>query len=58
MNSIYIIILIKVPLFQYPFGRKDNCCDVHWHACHFEDNPEVYGGKVNKFPGEVFIKIA
>nr|XP_022325893.1 tubulin polyglutamylase TTLL11-like isoform X3 [Crassostrea virginica] len=36
---------------EYPFGRKDNCCDVHWHACHFEENPEVFGGKVNKFPG-------
>ena len=36
--------------FQFPFGRKEHC-DVHWHAVSFEENPEVYGGKVNKFPG-------
>ncbi|XP_053381154.1 tubulin polyglutamylase TTLL11-like isoform X2 [Mercenaria mercenaria] len=36
---------------QYPFGRKDQHCDIHWQCQNFEQNPDLYGGKVNKFPG-------
>ncbi|XP_060066015.1 tubulin polyglutamylase TTLL11-like [Ylistrum balloti] len=37
---------------EFPFGRRENLtCDIHWHACNFDENPEVYNGAVNKFPG-------
>ena len=36
---------------QYPFGRKDQNCDIHWHCINFEQNLDVFSGKVNKFPG-------
>ncbi|XP_063422451.1 tubulin polyglutamylase TTLL11-like isoform X1 [Mytilus trossulus] len=35
---------------EFPFGRKEHC-DIHWHAVSYEENPDLYGGKVNKFPG-------
>ncbi|KAK3088680.1 hypothetical protein FSP39_022293 [Pinctada imbricata] len=41
----------ELGLKEYPFGRKELSCDIHWHALNFEENPDVYSGKVNKFPG-------
>lgn len=35
---------------EFPFGRKEHC-DIHWNVVSFEENPDLYGGKVNKFPG-------
>lgn len=40
---------------QYPFGRKDQHCDIHWQGQSFEQNPDLYGGRVNKFPGMCWI---
>ncbi|XP_062570955.1 tubulin polyglutamylase TTLL11-like isoform X2 [Saccostrea cucullata] len=50
-NDVLRMCIRELGFKEYPFGRKDNSCDVHWHAIHYEDNPDVYGGKVNKFPG-------
>ncbi|XP_052789937.1 tubulin polyglutamylase TTLL11-like isoform X2 [Mya arenaria] len=40
---------------EFPFGRKDQHCDIHWQCQSFEQNPDLYGGKVNKFPGMCWI---
>jgi hypothetical protein len=42
-------------MFQFPFGRKEHC-DIHWNVVSFEENPDLYGGKVNKFPGKLYQK--
>lgn len=44
------MVLKELEWKEYPFGRKDQHCDIHWHCTNFEQNPDVYGGKVNKFP--------
>lgn len=40
---------------EFPFGRKDQNCDIHWQCTSFEQNPDLYAGKVNKFPGMYWI---
>lgn len=47
----------SISFFQFPFGRKEHC-DIHWHAVSYEENPDLYGGKVNKFPGIHVIRIS
>ncbi|XP_076454499.1 tubulin polyglutamylase TTLL11-like [Babylonia areolata] len=45
---------------EVPVPRRDHNCDVIWNAISFHDQPDVYSGQVNKFPGaqEVFHKVA
>ncbi|XP_052267440.1 tubulin polyglutamylase TTLL11-like [Dreissena polymorpha] len=40
---------------EFPFGRKEQHCDIHWQSTSFEQNPDLYGGLVNKFPGMFWI---
>ncbi|PVD21923.1 hypothetical protein C0Q70_17726 [Pomacea canaliculata] len=44
---------------QCPWPRRDQPCDVTWHAVSFYDQPDIFSGQVNKFPGslEVFHKV-
>ncbi|GFN73517.1 tubulin polyglutamylase ttll11 [Plakobranchus ocellatus] len=44
---------------EFPFMRRDHNCDVIWHAVNFHDQPDIYSGQVNKFPGalEIFQKV-
>ncbi|KAI3384494.1 hypothetical protein SNEBB_009194 [Seison nebaliae] len=36
---------------EYPFGIKDNECDIYWNAATFHENTDIKKGIVNKFPG-------
>ncbi|KAL8589663.1 hypothetical protein ACOMHN_016047 [Nucella lapillus] len=44
---------------EIPVPRRDHTCDVIWHAISFHDQPDLFSGQVNKFPGalEVFHKV-
>ncbi|KAL4218831.1 Tubulin polyglutamylase ttll11 [Mactra antiquata] len=49
------IVLKELEWKEFPYGRKDQNCDIHWHGMNFEQNPDLYGGMVSKFPGMSWI---
>ncbi|KAL3876936.1 hypothetical protein ACJMK2_034716 [Sinanodonta woodiana] len=49
------LVLKELGWKEFPYGRKNESCDIHWHAINFEQNPDIIGGKVNKFPGMSWI---
>lgn len=44
---------------EFNVSRRDHNCDVIWNAISFGDQPDVFSGQVNKFPGslEMFHKV-
>ncbi|KAH9505341.1 Tubulin polyglutamylase ttll11 [Bulinus truncatus] len=44
---------------EYPYPRRDQNCDVTWHAISYHDQGEIHTGQINKFPGslEIFHKV-
>ncbi|KAK6980055.1 tubulin polyglutamylase TTLL11 [Biomphalaria glabrata] len=44
---------------EYTFPRRDQNCDVTWHAISYFDQSDIFTGQINKFPGslEIFHKV-